>query len=682
MPLPRRPRLSRRQFLVSSTVGLGGLLALRPWLSSGQVETATAVNISPPEGIQVSTDNPIYQSYMDALHEIVASAPPPDRLYALSSETRYNIPLYPDTVGRLQDPNLTLIAPAYTDHLEPISINPRPAVGPTLEFVRGKTTGVYLTNTLQTCGPDPHGTSGWIPHGFTDTNLHTHGLHVTPQAPSDDVLITLASSASIDGGHDADARTDYPYYYKVPADHPVGTFWYHPHKHGAVASQVNPGMSGILIIRDGEAHSDPDQMDFDELLDHYCNITVDDEIPLVLQNINYFPTTDPQTAVFYHEGYYSGSLPSGGVSCFGLDLKKPTVTDPPLSINGLVNPTYDLPQNHIKRLRVLNGTDGGTFVLKMRVKAGTTAAGLPDLYAIAADGIALTPPSSADPNTPFFKIDYDVSETDDPGTYWATGELISIAAGQRLDLLIQAKDVGLFELYGVGIAELADVPSVVESTEQFRSGTVLTFNVTAETDATRRSQSLPTAALFNMPGIQRPDEPVWQGLDAPLPSATQTLEFKTLDAAFTSSGITEPPFLINNQYFDSDLEDKAQIQLFKNNTDVWNLYSSNDAHIFHIHVNSFQIWARVAYDRTTRAYGAPIPYSMPIWRDTVYFDGGPRDETNSADFIPGRMVVFGSKQVDFTGEFVLHCHNLFHEDNGMMLTVSILDPLTGEFDSD
>ena len=37
----------------------------------------------------------------------------------------------------------------------------------------------------------------------------------------------------------------------------------------------------------------------------------------------------------------------------------------------------------------------------------------------------------------------------------------------------------------------------------------------------------------------------------------------------------------------------------------------------------------------------------------------------------GRRVSAQSYQVDYTGEFVLHCHNLFHEDNGMMLSVAI-----------
>ena len=79
--------------------------------------------------------------------------------------------------------------------------------------------------------------SGWKPHGSTTTNLHTHGLHVTPQAPSDDVLLMIRSTSDTSSMM-ANLPTDYPYFYTLPDDHPVGTFWYHPHKHGAVASQV------------------------------------------------------------------------------------------------------------------------------------------------------------------------------------------------------------------------------------------------------------------------------------------------------------------------------------------------------------------------------------------------------------------------------------------------------------
>ena len=69
------------------------------------------------------------------------------------------------------------------------------------------------------------------------TNLHTHGLHVSPKAPSDDVL--LRSSRA----------TRFHYRYEIPADHPGGTYWYHAHRHMLTDDQVSAGMFGMLIVR-------------------------------------------------------------------------------------------------------------------------------------------------------------------------------------------------------------------------------------------------------------------------------------------------------------------------------------------------------------------------------------------------------------------------------------------------
>jgi FtsP/CotA-like multicopper oxidase with cupredoxin domain len=37
----------------------------------------------------------------------------------------------------------------------------------------------------------------------------------------------------------------------IPYDHPSGTFWYHPHKHGSTTFQVIGGMAGFLIVKGG-----------------------------------------------------------------------------------------------------------------------------------------------------------------------------------------------------------------------------------------------------------------------------------------------------------------------------------------------------------------------------------------------------------------------------------------------
>lgn len=59
--------------------------------------------------------------------------------------------------------------------------------GPTLRAKPGDTLYIRMKNDLP---PEPHGHTGDhnIPHGFNSTNLHTHGLHVSPNDNSDNVF--------------------------------------------------------------------------------------------------------------------------------------------------------------------------------------------------------------------------------------------------------------------------------------------------------------------------------------------------------------------------------------------------------------------------------------------------------------------------------------------------------------
>jgi FtsP/CotA-like multicopper oxidase with cupredoxin domain len=72
------------------------------------------------------------------------------------------------------------------------------------------------------------------------TNLHTHGLHVSPHGNGDNPFVTVDPGESFD------------YAIRIPADHPAGTFWYHPHHHGTVADQIFAGLVGALLV-EGEA---------------------------------------------------------------------------------------------------------------------------------------------------------------------------------------------------------------------------------------------------------------------------------------------------------------------------------------------------------------------------------------------------------------------------------------------
>jgi FtsP/CotA-like multicopper oxidase with cupredoxin domain len=69
------------------------------------------------------------------------------------------------------------------------------------------------------------------------TNLHFHGLHVSPNSPQDDVLSML-----IMPGESLEYKVD------IPRNQPPGLYWYHPHPHGESNKQVLDGMSGAIVI--------------------------------------------------------------------------------------------------------------------------------------------------------------------------------------------------------------------------------------------------------------------------------------------------------------------------------------------------------------------------------------------------------------------------------------------------
>ena len=92
-------------------------------------------------------------------------------------------------------------------------------IPPTLRVHPGDTIRLRLTNALA----EP-------------TNLHTHGLTVSPRGNSDNVFLEVAPGQIQD------------YEIRIPPDHPPGLYWYHPHPHGFSDMQVRNGMSGALIV--------------------------------------------------------------------------------------------------------------------------------------------------------------------------------------------------------------------------------------------------------------------------------------------------------------------------------------------------------------------------------------------------------------------------------------------------
>ncbi|MGF7239512.1 MAG: multicopper oxidase family protein [Frankia sp.] len=109
-------------------------------------------------------------------------------------------------------------------------------IAPTMHFVPGQQATITLVNHLPVA-----------------TNLHFHGMHVSPSGDSDNPFVCVAPG-----------RT-FVYHLDIPADHPIGTFWYHSHATGTacamspsadmpmggdVENQVFAGLSGAIVVGD------------------------------------------------------------------------------------------------------------------------------------------------------------------------------------------------------------------------------------------------------------------------------------------------------------------------------------------------------------------------------------------------------------------------------------------------
>ncbi len=163
------------------------------------------------------------------------------------------------------------------------------------------------------------------------------------------------------------------------------------------------------------------------------------------------------------------------------------------------------------------------------------------------------------------------------------------------------------------------------------------------------------------------------------PPATPGPQQKALFAI--NAALPGPPlFQINGQSYDPNVVNfKRQV----NTTDDWSLTSTGEPHIFHIHVNPFEVMdvkqilkngtevsifdtdGHCRKDLPRDPQGLALQY-CGMWhtfRDTVFVENNYR-------------VLIRTTYDRYIGEFVIHCHVLDHEDAGMMLNIEIVPDLS------
>jgi FtsP/CotA-like multicopper oxidase with cupredoxin domain len=115
---------------------------------------------------------------------------------------------------------------------------------PTLSVNAGDTLRIRVVNQLPANRPSNEPTKHLrYPNS---TNLHTHGLHVTPGLVAPGVYGDYVMDDPSLGVQPGQTRQ---HEYRIGLDHPPGAYWYHPHLHGSAALQVGSGMAGALLVK-------------------------------------------------------------------------------------------------------------------------------------------------------------------------------------------------------------------------------------------------------------------------------------------------------------------------------------------------------------------------------------------------------------------------------------------------
>ena len=448
------------------------------------------------------------------------------------------------------------------------------------------------------------------------TVIHWHGLTVdTANDGNGDTLIG------------ADGAFDYGFTVRNRA----GLYWYHPHPHGATAAQVYRGMFGLLFVEDEEELALRRALEI---------VPGENELPLVLHD--------------RRSGVPDRYAPSES------DLMHGWYGDESL-VNFTARPYLDVDAKRY-RFRVLNASNARIYRIGVRDERG----GAQPFTLIGTDGGLLEAPRT-------------VTE-------------IFVAPAERVDILVDFSGiaVGGFALLesrafdpmhtempaAAGAAKpstqehgRADTQQHVHSDGQQHLHSDTHEHVHSEhVHGARGDPSAPPVSAsdgaahavlqFNVRrrGLAQP--PLPSRLSQPIPVADATGDERPLRLGFAKGR-----WRINDRVYDMNA---TPIVVAKNAVETWLIrnYHASMPHAMHLHGFQFRVLER----ETSPDQLGPLVVDA---RGRVATDLGWKD---TVLVWPGESIRL---RIDFRHPFagdqiyLIHCHNLEHEDGGMMLRVKV-----------
>eukprot|EP01062_Namystynia_karyoxenos_P069426 TRINITY_DN64927_c0_g1_i1.p1 TRINITY_DN64927_c0_g1~~TRINITY_DN64927_c0_g1_i1.p1 ORF type:complete len:723 (+),score=213.95 TRINITY_DN64927_c0_g1_i1:77-2170(+) len=502
--------------------------------------------------------------------------------------------------------------------------------GPMRFYGRRPPCGAGSNESAGECRPNGLPDSGFMvnwenmPKNFDDTNLHLHGLQVVPhlfhpQGTSDPEAqyITIKPPSS-------PLHQDmgcYCYKFRIPEDHPTGSYWYHPHRHNSVAIQAWSGMAGLLRVVDPSRGQDLELAQYGVVQD----------TPFVIwdPHVRERPGSPRPAAGRRHviRGF------SNEVDTFLMDQTDQSKVV--FLVNQQKNPTFHMRPQDPWRFRVLCATTENLAAFRIVDSQNRSV----PFYHIASDGIAFNRTVQKD--------------------------YLMLAGGQREDVIVQLPAAGEYRVLMRGL----------EFVQFFCTGpdnATLATLVAAGAPAPPHSD--PSTWQFT-PGV-----PAAMSISGGDISARRTL---TLNVFANRAVAPFPQFSINsNSYTVTRIDEwvragDVEEWLLINPDNTW--------HPFHMHVNPFAVvevrsnwpYSGPFTDVLGHKHG---PYGLEAHHYATHQDPAPR--WRDTTFLPPFSTVkiwmrfarqpLGPASPGFVGKTVFHCHFLAHEDTGMIANMMIL----------
>jgi FtsP/CotA-like multicopper oxidase with cupredoxin domain len=183
--------------------------------------------------------------------------------------------------------------------------------GPTIRARAGEELRIRLKNSLSDTSTNLLG------HVRNLTNLHTHGLHVSPEPPADSMAVVLGYGEQ------------YDYVYDMSFETPGHINLYHPHIHGNASEQYWGGLMGALVVED----------------EPYGPLAAFETHVMVLKDIT-----------------LSGGLPEAYTSTMEYMHGKEGNL---VMVNGQVNPVLPIRPGQVQRWQIVNGCNARFFKLSL-----------------------------------------------------------------------------------------------------------------------------------------------------------------------------------------------------------------------------------------------------------------------------------------------------------------------------